>query len=132
MNKDEVKKMLIVCIDPICDQDDCNKQCKYSDYVCCQDYLCRDALAVIEEQEREIERYKDRIKHLSPCDYKEEVKNIGFTCKYEREIEQSEAKVKRAKLNVLTELKDRLYSEPNGWAYIIYIDEIIKDLENEK
>ena len=38
--------------------------------------------------------------------------------------------VKQAKLEVLNELKDMLNDKPNGFAYIIYIDDMIKELQN--
>ena len=39
--------------------------------------------------------------------------------------------VKRAKLEVLNELKDMLNDKPDGFAYIIYIDDMIKELQND-
>lgn len=39
--------------------------------------------------------------------------------------------VKQAKLEVLKELKDILNDKPDGFAYIIYIDDMIKELQNE-
>lgn len=38
--------------------------------------------------------------------------------------------VKQAKLEVLNEVKDMLNDKPNGFAYIIYIDDMIKELQN--
>ena len=38
--------------------------------------------------------------------------------------------VKQAKLEVLNELKDMLNDKPDGFSYIIYIDDIIKELQN--
>ena len=38
--------------------------------------------------------------------------------------------VKQAKLEVLNELKDMLNDKPDGFAYIIYIDDMIKELRN--
>ena len=38
--------------------------------------------------------------------------------------------VKQAKLEVLNELKDMLNDKPDGFAYIIYIDDMIKELQN--
>lgn len=40
--------------------------------------------------------------------------------------------VKQAKLEVLNELKDMLNDKPGGFAYIIYIDDMIKEVENEQ
>lgn len=39
--------------------------------------------------------------------------------------------VKQAKLEVLNELKDMLNDKPNGFAYTIYIDDMIKELQND-
>ena len=39
--------------------------------------------------------------------------------------------VKQAKLEVLNELKDRLNDKPDGFAYMIYIDDMIKELQND-
>lgn len=39
--------------------------------------------------------------------------------------------VKQAKLEVLNELKDMLNDIPDGFAYIIYIDDMIKELQND-
>ena len=39
--------------------------------------------------------------------------------------------VKQAKLEVLNELKDMLNDKPDGFAYIIYIDDMIKELQND-
>ena len=38
--------------------------------------------------------------------------------------------VKQAKLEVLNELKDMLNDKPDGFSYIIYIDDMIKELQN--
>ena len=38
--------------------------------------------------------------------------------------------VKQAKLEMLNELKDVLNDKPDGFAYIIYIDDMIKELQN--
>lgn len=39
--------------------------------------------------------------------------------------------VKQAKLEVLNELKDMLNDKPGGFTYIIYIDDMIKELQND-
>ena len=41
-----------------------------------------------------------------------------------------QGQVKQAKLEVLNELKDMLNDKPDGFAYIIYIDNMIKELQN--
>ena len=38
--------------------------------------------------------------------------------------------VKQAKLDVLNELKDMLNDKPDGFTYIIYIDDMIKEVQN--
>lgn len=40
-------------------------------------------------------------------------------------------KFKQAKIEVLKELKEMLDSEPDKWSYTIYIDDLIKELQNE-
>lgn len=40
-------------------------------------------------------------------------------------------KFKQAKIEVLKELKDMLNDKPDGFTYIIYIDDMIKELQND-
>lgn len=40
-------------------------------------------------------------------------------------------KFKQAKIEVLKELKEMLDSEPDKWSYTIYIDDMIKELQND-
>lgn len=69
--KYKVKEMLNMCLDPT---SDCRDKCDYCDYNCCQDYLCRDALFVIEDLELELKQgkidvlneVKKRIYDISP------------------------------------------------------------------
>ena len=39
--------------------------------------------------------------------------------------------VKQAKIDVLKELKEMLDGKPDGFAYIIYIDDLIKELQDD-
>ena len=39
--------------------------------------------------------------------------------------------VKQAKLEVLNELKDMLNDKPDKWEYVIYIDDMIKEVQND-
>ena len=59
----------------------------------------------------------------------------GDVSEYKSEIERLKDKMpikfKQAKIEVLKELKDMLRNKPSGWAYIIYIDDMIKELEND-
>lgn len=142
MTKDKIKKGLECCVKLICDN------CPYRNNIHCIGETQQDALNLITEQEQEIEWYKDRLKHLSPCDYKEEVANLGVTCKYEQEIDslredninlkeelyelhdeldiaraEKDKTIKQAKIDVLNELKKK--KSITIWD----IDEMIEELE---
>ena len=45
-------------------------------------------------------------------------------------LQKQQEQVKQAKLEVLNELKEMLNDKPDGFAYIIYIDDMIKELQN--
>ena len=53
----------------------------------------------------------------------------------DKAIEMLEGKqdtiVKQAKIDVLNKAKERLDNAPNGWAYTTYIDEFIKEVQND-
>lgn len=134
--KDKVKKMLNICIDPMCDSKDCDNHCDYCDYNCCQDYLCRDALFVIEEQENEIERLRTTLGQCN-TELNSALESLKSQC---REIGELKAKVKQAKIDVLNELKKKTHNYyPSIDNYCISqhvvlvrdIDELIKEIENE-
>lgn len=60
----KVKEMLNMCLDPTSDCSDCD----YHDYNCCQDYLCRDALFVIEDLELELKQVQiDALNKVKNC-----------------------------------------------------------------
>ena len=62
MTKDEIKKALTCCSNPSISY--C-KDCPYANYGefdCCNGKMCKDALDLIIEQEREIERLKAEVK----------------------------------------------------------------------
>ncbi len=65
MNKDDIKKALESCV--TYKNVDCNNCpcCPYDGQILCQDVLCKDALTLITEQEKEIERLKDENTRLT-------------------------------------------------------------------
>ena len=86
----------------------------------------------VSEYKAEIEDLKDEIIYL---ERKVAIRDNALKDR-DKSIEMLEGKqdtiVKQAQIDVLKELKDMLDSKPNGWSYTIYIDEIIKDIENGK
>lgn len=71
------------------------------------------------------------------CSYKEDAEMLvyaGYRKVLLNKHENNELaeKIKQAKIDVLNELKDMLDNKPDGWSYTIYIDKIIKDIENGK
>ena len=80
MNKDDIKKALTCCSNPSISY--C-KDCPYANYGefdCCNGKMCKDALDLIIEQEREIERLKAEVKQAQ-IDILNELKEraIGYT-----------------------------------------------------
>lgn len=61
MNKDDIKKALESCV--TYKNVDCNNCpcCPYDGQILCQDVLCKDALNLITEQEKEIERLTEKL-----------------------------------------------------------------------
>lgn len=121
MAKDEIKKALMKCSVDSC------KDCPYDNkgLYCCGK-LKRDALELINEQEREIERLKDDCSKLQE-------QFAQYQMASDKEIR---AQRKQAQIDVLNRLK--VFSEPypNSWGiYVIdvyHIDELIKEIENEQ
>lgn len=144
MTKDEIKTAL-----ERCNRDDCIN-CPYISYSKCRDILIDAALNLITEQEEHIkiqnqqlsnweknytqsfERLKaqqreiDQLKAENDTNMKY-IRMMGI----QSHIKTSNEQVKQAKLEVLNELKDMLNDKPNGWSYIIYIDDMIKELQND-
>lgn len=92
----------------------------------------------------EIERLKEKNNELNKENWslEEELKkkeleityarNNGYEKGYDECEEYTKGKIKQAKIDILRELKERLDSAPNGWAYTTYIDELIEEVENEQ
>lgn len=122
MTKDEIKKALECCSS---DVESCAK-CPY-DFACTR-YLCKDALNLIAEQEKEIERLKAKNKVLGDGVVK------AFTNGFNTGREQVEKDIRRAKIDVLNEVKARCSVTFVGNRIIsaVDIDKIIEEVENDK
>ena len=80
------------------------------------------AYKIITEQEREIEKLK--AENDTNMQY---IRMMGI----QSHIKTSNEQVKQAKIEVLEELKDMLSGKPDKWSYTIYIDDMIKELQND-
>lgn len=125
MNKDEIKKALKICI-----LGDCGG-CPYVGFdFGCRDKLDEDALALITEQEKEIEQLKAENKELTKVvsskvyDLIDNAKEIA---------DAREAWEQQAKIDVLNELK-RQPEHCDQWNCEVvptrYIDKMIEEIEN--
>ena len=112
MTKDEIKKALEMCAD----WDGCD-DCPYIDgkyKTCVEGKLHKDALNLITEQEKKIEKLKSENKQL----------------KTECALLDDELRIARQDtIDVLNKVKEKLNNTPNGWAYTTYIDELLKEYE---
>lgn len=130
MTKDDIKKALEICNDINLN---CN-DCPYDAVGNCNDTLCADALKLIIEQEKEIERLKAKCKELSneKCNAQDE---LDCYC------DEMPNKIKRAKIDMLNELKEKIVEHMGNREYMgvkykqgIFsesdIDEIIEEIEN--
>lgn len=112
MTREDTKKAL-----EICSEDDGCRECPYYDYHRCDKALLKDALALITEQQY----FGGKLPKTPVMQFGDEV--IDYALRQEQ--------VKQAKIEVLNELKDMLNDKPDGFAYIIYIDDMIKELQND-
>ena len=140
MTKDEIKKGLELCKAGWC------VMCPYCNCIGCEGFLKQDALTLITEQEKEIERLKDEnkencwkcieAKRVTEEDYaklQEEFANYQIASDKEMI-----AQVKQAKIDVLNELKTKAFDKDafNGWAgstFVVLvrdIDKMIEELTN--
>ena len=89
------------------------------------------AIALVKEGYGNISEYKAQIANLkADFDSLQESYEFVRDCDAEHCLEINET-VKQAKIDVLNKVKEKLDSAPNGWAYTTYIDELIKEVENE-
>ena len=136
MNKDDIKKALTCC------KDDCCSFCPHWCEKGCQYQTLSDALDLITEQEKEIERLKDEnkencwkcieAKRVTEEDYaklQEEFANYQIASDKEMI-----AQVKQAKIDVLNRLKSLSIYDDNyldGYVFIDDIDKLLEEYEND-
>lgn len=125
MTKDEIKKGLECC----CNRDfkTACRNCSYLTCPGCNDTLCKDALNLITEQEKEIDALKAENEELTKVvsskvyDLIDNAKEIA---------DAREAWEKQAKIDVLKELKEKCKFD--GHTVAVYkndIDEMIEELK---
>lgn len=133
MTKDEIKKALECC----CNSDfkTACRNCSYLTRPRCNDTLCKDALNLITEQEKEIERLKNENARLTAKLGQvllsiDTVKEMNTMCNIDEQIKQ-------AKIDVLNKLKDKMFErEYMGVKYkerIFYeseINDMIVEVQN--
>lgn len=126
MTKEDIKKALEVCIDIYATCDDC----LYNGVENCDDRMRTDALKLIIEQENEIERLRTTLGQCN-TELNSALESLKSQC---REIGELKAGTKQAKIDVLNEAKE-LSVHSDQWnckvVPIEYIDELIKEIENE-
>ena len=142
MNKDDIKKGLECCSNPRLSS--CNN-CPYNnngEFSCRDGEMCKDALNLITEQEKKIERLKDEnkencwkcieAKRVTEEDYaklQEEFANYQIASDKEMI-----AQVKQAKIDVLNRLKSLSIYDDNyldGYVFIDDIDKLLEEYEND-
>ena len=122
MNKDDIKKGLECCSNPRLSS--CNN-CQYNnngEFSCRDGEMCKDALNLITEQEKKIEqlteernRYAETLAQYQMASDKEII-----------------AQRKRAKIDVLNELKTHGYYDDDymeGYVFVSDIDELLEEYE---
>ena len=142
MNKDEIKKGLECCSNPSINS--C-KDCPYNnngEFSCCDGEMCKDALNLITEQEKKIERLKDEnkencwkcieAKRVTEEDYaKLQELFANYQIASDKEMI---AQVKQAKIDVLNRLKSLSIYDDNyldGYVFIDDIDKLLEEYEND-
>ena len=142
MNIDDIKKGLECCSNPSINS--C-KDCPYNnngEFSCCDGEMCKDALNLITEQEKKIERLKDEnkencwkcieAKRVTEEDYaklQEEFANYQIASDKEMI-----AQVKQAKIDVLNRLKSLSIYDDNyldGYVFIDDIEKLLEEYEND-
>lgn len=125
MTKDEIKKGLECC----CNRDfkTACRNCSYLTCPGCNDTLCKDALNLITEQEKEIDALKAENEELTKVVSSKVYDLIDNT----KEIADArEAWERQAKIDVLKELKEKCKFD--GHTVAVYkndIDELIAEVE---
>ena len=94
---------------------------------------CEDIIEALHEAGYgDISEYKAEIEQLKAKNKSQEREN-GFLkyCQCLTHGVDGTSHIKKAQIDVLNKAKERLDSAPNGWAYTTYIDELIKEVQNE-
>ena len=129
MTKDDIKKVLALCVDSICDD------CPYADTKDCYNQIKLDARELIIKQENEIEKLKaENIRLTTKLGQVllsiDTVKEMNTMCSIDEQRKQ-------AKIDVLNELKDKMFErEYMGVKYkerIFYeseINDMIAEVQN--
>lgn len=129
MTKEDIKKALECCVKHVyC------KGCPYRGNQQCIGKTQQDALTLITEQEKEIERLRTTLGQCN-TELNSALESLKIQC---REIGELKAGTKQAKIDVLNELKGKygyyscysLYYDVKSLNVII--DELIKEVENDK
>lgn len=124
MNIDDIKKGLECCSNPSINS--C-KDCPYNnngEFSCCDGEMCKDALNLITEQEKEIERLKAKNEEFE--------ENIDMLIKEQKGDYDFE--IKQAKIDVLNRLKSLSIYDDNyldGYVFIDDIDKLLEEYEND-
>ena len=124
MTKDEIKKALEICADISIP---CN-DCPYDAVGNCTDTLCADALELIIEQEKEIERLRTTLGQCN-TELNSALESLKSQC---REIGELKAGTKQAQIDVLNKVKERAVGLAAIETYHIcnLIDKLIKEVQN--
>lgn len=124
MNIDDIKKGLECCSNPRLSS--CNN-CPYNnngEFSCRDGEMCKDALNLITEQEKKIEQLTE-----------ERNRYAETLAKYQMASDKEIiAQRKRAKIDVLNELKTHGYYDDDymeGYVFVSDIDELLKEYEND-
>ena len=131
MTKDKIKKALEICTDIYAP---CNG-CPYEKCTNCDNTLHTDALNVIIEQEKEIERLRTTRGQCNN-ELNSALESLKSQC---REIGELKAGVKQAQIDVLNKLKKRARTsyvlDDFVLGSVVFskdIDELIEEVENDK
>ena len=128
MNIDDIKKGLECCSNPRLSS--CNN-CPYNnngEFSCRDGEMCKDALNLITEQEKKIERLKaENEKYLDSIESVQ-----AGRCRLRCQL--TEQAVKQAKIDVLNRLKSLSIYDDNyldGYVFIDDIDKLLEEYEND-
>ena len=122
MTKDEIKKGLECCCNTAC------RNCSYLGSPRCNDTICKDALNLITEQEKEIDALKAENEELTKVVSSKVYDLIDNT---KEMADAREAWEQQAKIDVLTELKKKTYVNDYCCEVVEVekIDELLKEYE---